>query len=104
MLKLALILLYLKICACSKCDIIVNVTGGFFTENVYMDAYVIRAHSGTGEKMCVRDCLMQSDCNAINFRQKDWSCELLSVSYPGDQLTSAPEYSYSNISQWTMVR
>lgn len=92
----------LKICNC-YCNNDENVTGGAFTDGTYMDSYVIRAHSGTGPKMCIRDCLLQSDCNAVNFKKADWTCELLSIS-GGDQSTVQADFFYSSITGWTMVR
>lgn len=103
-LQIAIIAVTLQMYYCTLCDIGLNVSGGVYTQNVYMDSYVIRAHDGTGPKMCIKDCLLQSECNAVNFREKDWTCELLKVSYPADQSSVSLDYSYTPIESWTMVR
>ena len=103
-LHIAIIAVTCQMYYCTLCNIGLNVSGGVYTQNLYMDSYVIRAHDRTGPKMCIKDCLLQSECNAVNFRKKDWACELLKVSYPADQSSASLDFSYTPIDSWTMVR
>lgn len=80
-----------------------NVTGSSFTKNKYSDSHVILAFDKVGPLMCVKDCSLYKGCNAVNYNRFRLDCELLSVSFPGDNITDMEGSFYTDIVGWTMV-
>ncbi|CAG2226239.1 unnamed protein product [Mytilus edulis] len=77
-----------------------NITGSSFTKNKYSDSHVILAYNNVGPLMCVSDCMLYKECNAVNFNRNKLECELLAVSYPGDSITSMDSSYYTEIGGW----
>ncbi|CAC5383716.1 CSMD [Mytilus coruscus] len=50
--------------------------------------------------MCVRDCLLQHECNAVNYHENK-TCELL-ITEESDMTSNTDDYYYSSITNWTM--
>lgn len=88
----------------NSCHKAADITGGSYTDNRYMDTYVIRAKGHSGPKMCIRECLMQADCNAVNYKESSRFCELLLANMSVDTHMSSAGDHFSLISDWTMVR
>ncbi|VDI63776.1 Hypothetical predicted protein [Mytilus galloprovincialis] len=65
-----------------------------------MNSYVIREEHNSGPKMCIRDCLLQHGCNAINYNDNK-NCELLSTE-ESDTNSNIDGHHYSSITNWTM--
>ncbi|CAC5414340.1 NOTCH1 [Mytilus coruscus] len=59
------------------------------------------AYKNIGPKRCVKECMSHNGCNAVNFRTETLVCELLTVSYPGDQLSNVSGYSFTELDRWT---
>ncbi|XP_071148137.1 cubilin homolog [Mytilus edulis] len=79
-----------------------NVTGSSFTKNKYSDSHVILAFDKVGPLMCVSDCFVYKGCNAVNYNRIRLDCELLSVSFPGDNITDMEGSFYTDIVGWKM--
>ncbi|CAG2248408.1 unnamed protein product [Mytilus edulis] len=77
-----------------------NITGSSFTKNKYSDSHVILAYNNVGPLMCVSDCMLYKECNAVNFNRNKLECELLAVSYPGDSITDMDGSYYTEIGGW----
>ena len=92
----------LQTCLSTTCPNVLNVSGGKFIPNTYRKSYVIRAQNGTGPKMCIRDCMLQQSCNAVNFRLIDFTCELLNSSTT-DKIQIGTDFIFSELTDWTMV-
>lgn len=92
----------LQTCLSSSCPNILNVTGGEFITDTYSRSYVIRAQNGAGPKMCIRDCMLQQSCNAVNFRLVDFTCELLNSTIT-DEIKIGTDFMFSELTNWTMV-
>lgn len=80
-----------------------NVTRSSFTKNKYSDSHVILAFDKVGPLMCVSDCFVYKGCNAVNYNRIRLDCELLSVSFPGDNITDMEGSFYTDIVGWKMV-
>lgn len=91
----------LTVVFCNKQCTVQNITGSSFTTNRYMNSYVIREEHNSGPKMCIRDCLLQHGCNAINYNDNK-NCELLSTE-ESDTNSNIDGHHYSSITNWTMV-
>ncbi|CAG2201056.1 unnamed protein product [Mytilus edulis] len=50
--------------------------------------------------MCVSDCFVYKGCNAVNYNRIRLDCELLSVSFPGDNITDMEGSFYTDIVGW----
>ncbi|VDI29743.1 Hypothetical predicted protein [Mytilus galloprovincialis] len=87
-----------------KEGVLQNITGSSFTKNKYSDSHVILAYNNVGPLMCVSDCMMYKECNAVNFNRQNLECELLTVSYPGDNISDMNGSSYTEIGGWKMDR
>ncbi|XP_063406479.1 fibropellin-3-like [Mytilus trossulus] len=85
---------------CNKQCIVQNITGSSFTTKRYMNSYVIREEHNSGPKMCIRDCLLQHGCNAINYNDNK-NCELL-ITEESDTKSNIHGRHYSSITNWTM--
>ncbi|XP_076089065.1 fibropellin-3-like [Mytilus galloprovincialis] len=81
-----------------------SITGSSFTKNKYSDSHVILAFNNVGPLMCVSDCMLYKKCNAVNFNRQKLECELLAVSYPGDNIIDRNGSSYTEIGGWKMDR
>ncbi|XP_063412315.1 fibropellin-3-like isoform X2 [Mytilus trossulus] len=79
-----------------------NVTGSSFTKNKYSNSHVILALDKVGPLMCVKDCSLYKGCNAVNYNRIRLDCELLSVSFPGDNITDMEGSFYTDIVGWKM--
>ncbi|CAG2228482.1 CUBN [Mytilus edulis] len=77
-----------------------SITGSSFTKNKYCDSHVILAYNNVGPLMCVSDCMMYKECNAVNFNRQKLECELLAVSFPGDIITDMDGSYYTEIGGW----
>ncbi|VDI66500.1 ficolin [Mytilus galloprovincialis] len=66
-----------------------------------MDAHVIFAMENIGQKMCLRECTRYKGCSGVNYRADTLTCQLLSVSLPGDQLKDSEGFSFSNLDNYT---
>ncbi|XP_076082333.1 uncharacterized protein LOC143053433 [Mytilus galloprovincialis] len=81
---------------------VLNVTGGFYEKNKVMESFVVKASDLTGPKGCVRECMMYTDCNAVNFDMTRSYCELLDVAISDDEtINNSNEVYFTNISDWT---
>jgi hypothetical protein len=80
-----------------------NITGGVFLKNKYMDTYVIVSYDQVGPRMCVADCLMYTDCNAVNYRRDQLHCQLLTETNPVNQLSTRTGSYYSQMKYWRKV-
>lgn len=92
------IISYLTILCCIQ-----NVLG-LFQNNKQMDAHVIFAMENIGQKMCLRECTRYKGCSGVNYRADTLTCQLLSVSLPGDTLNDSEGFSFSNLDNYTPVR
>ena len=81
----------------------VNVSGGTFQKNKYMDSPVVIAYNNVGPKMCIKDCMLYKECNGINYLRDTLSCELLQISYPGDQTITRIGSHFTEIDNWKKV-
>ncbi|CAC5420160.1 unnamed protein product [Mytilus coruscus] len=80
---------------------IVNVTGGVYQKNKVLNTHVIKASEMIGPKGCVKDCMMYTNCKAVNFHKERTYCELLDVTYSDQKLINKNEVFFTNISEWT---
>lgn len=85
----------------NQCPFVQNITGSSYKTKKYKSSYVIRALTNSGPKMCIRDCLLQHECNGVNYNSNK-NCELLATQ-ESDKTTSTNGYYYSSITNWTMV-
>ncbi|XP_052080851.1 fibropellin-3-like isoform X2 [Mytilus californianus] len=77
-----------------------NITGSSFTKNKYSDSHVILAFDKVGPLMCVSYCMMYKGCNAVNFNRIHLECELLAVSFPGDNIIDMEGLFYTDMGGW----
>ncbi|VDI19678.1 Hypothetical predicted protein, partial [Mytilus galloprovincialis] len=67
-----------------------------------MESFVVKASETTGPKGCVLECMMYTDCNAVNFNMTRSYCELLDVARSDDEtINNSNEVFFTNISDWT---
>ncbi|CAG2223590.1 unnamed protein product [Mytilus edulis] len=67
-----------------------------------MDAHVIFALENRGPNMCLRECKHYKGCSGVNYRRDTLTCQLLSVSLPGDQLKDSEGFSFANLDIYTL--
>ncbi|XP_076083875.1 uncharacterized protein LOC143054727 isoform X1 [Mytilus galloprovincialis] len=77
-----------------------NVTGGTYTKNKQLDSFVMLAFPHMGPQMCMKECLMHTNCNAVNFDKNNYICHLLQANYPGDALESSDGIFFSEKAHW----
>lgn len=77
-----------------------NITGNSFTKNKYSDSHVILAYNNVGPLMCISDCMLYKECNAVNFNRHKLECELLTVSYPGDNSVHMDGAYFTELGGW----
>ena len=80
-----------------------NITGGRFVKDTYMDTYVIVSYDQVGPRMCVADCMMYTDCNAVNYRPDTLHCQLLTETNPVNQPLNRTGSYYSQLEHWRKV-
>ncbi|CAC5393852.1 unnamed protein product [Mytilus coruscus] len=56
----------------------------------------------TGQKMCLRECTHYKGCSGVNYSGDTLTCQLLSVSLPGDQLIYSEGFSFANLDNYTL--
>ncbi|XP_071140724.1 microfibril-associated glycoprotein 4-like [Mytilus edulis] len=75
---------------------------GLFQKNKQMGANVIFEMENRGPTMCLRECTHYKGCSGVNYRRDTLTCQLLSVSLPGDQLKYSEVFSFSDIYNFTL--
>ena len=89
-------------CKASQC--IANqlsIIGGDYQISTYSNSFVIRETSYTGPKGCIKECLYQYGCDAVNYKTSH-TCELLST-MAGDEKWTKQYSFFSEIADWKMV-
>jgi hypothetical protein len=81
-----------------------SLQGGTFLNNKMMDSYVLLWIKNAGPKICVRNCMSYTGCNAVNYNKQNMTCQLLKMSYPGDHINDQSESMFTEIDKWTLVR
>ena len=81
-----------------------SLQGGTFQNNQMMNSYVLLWIKNTGPKICVRNCMVYTGCNAVNYNKQNMICQLLKVSYPGDHSNDQSDSMFTEIDKWTLVR
>lgn len=81
-----------------------SLQGGTFLNNKMMDSYVLLWIKNTGPKICIRNCMSYTGCNAVNYNKQNMTCQLLKMSYPGDHINDQSESMFTEIDKWTLVR
>ena len=81
----------------------VKVTGGTFIKYKYMEERVILSYDKIGPQMCIKDCLLYKDCNAVNFWRNQLRCDLLQVLPSNNHTFIGSQVYFSNISDWKIV-
>ena len=67
--------------------------GGVFLKDKYMDTH----------RMYVADCMMHTDCNAVNYRSDKLHCQLLTETNRVNQLLISQGSYYSQMKSWRKV-
>ncbi|CAC5393846.1 FCN [Mytilus coruscus] len=67
-----------------------------------MDAHVIFAIENRGPNMCIRECTHYKGCSGVNYRRDTLTCQLLSISLPGDQITYSEWFSFADVNNYTL--
>ena len=80
-----------------------NITGGVFLKDKFMKTRVILSYDHVGPRMCVADCLMYTDCNAVNYRPDKLHCQLLTETNSVNQLLISQGSYYSQMKSWRKV-
>lgn len=80
-----------------------NVLVLFLQKDKQMEAHVIFAMENRGPNMCIRECTHYKGCNGVNYRRDTLTCQLLSVSLPGDKLEDSEGFSFANLDNYTLV-
>ena len=80
-----------------------NITGGVFLKDKYMYTDVILSYDQVGPRMCVADCMMYTDCNAVNYRPDKLHCQLLTETNPVNQLWNRTGSYYTQMKSWKKV-
>jgi hypothetical protein len=80
-----------------------DITGGIFLKDKFMHTYIILSYDQVGPMMCVADCLMYTDCNAVNYRPDQLHCQLLTETSPVNQLWNRTGSCYSQMESWRKV-
>lgn len=81
----------------------INITGGPYQQNKYMNTHVILGYQGIGPKMCVEECMLHNGCNAVNFKRNGLTCELLTLASTGAQPAYGNGIYYTAIDTWSKV-
>lgn len=79
-----------------------KVTGGVYEPNAYSNSFVIREVVYVGPKGCIRQCLHQMGCDAVNYGT-NYTCELL-VTNPRDEIWNVSNSFFTRVDDWKMVR
>lgn len=84
-------------------SVTINITGGPYQQNKYMNTHVILGYQGIGPKMCVEECMLHNGCNAVNFKRNGLTCELLILASTGAQPEDGNGIYYTAIDTWSKV-
>ncbi|XP_052085854.1 bone morphogenetic protein 1-like isoform X2 [Mytilus californianus] len=76
-----------------------NISGGSFQNDKFLDINPMLVFGNIGPKQCIKDCMLHYGCNAVNYDNKRLNCELLAFTSPNYTLLDWKGHYFTEINE-----
>lgn len=81
-----------------------NITGGSFRKDSYMNSNPLIVLDNLGPRQCIRQCMLYNGCYGVNFFRYNLNCQLITLQNFNYPLSFAQKIFFTEMTDWTQVR